>query len=133
MGLLWKKVNNCPDGGVFISGISNSCSELNPFWRFVMPWQVFRVEYKSCSPVWVYFQAGDLKIMRCRKKIITPYFAARIGIHDVRFCAIHSRMNSYLSLTIVEYPKLFNYLEIRRKTIKLNDGFVISSNLITRI
>lgn len=130
MGIWWKKVVYVPCNGIFVNGRKKSWPKIFFFWRFQHPWKVFKVCTEEAY--WVYF-SDDTINMRCRKKITTSYFAARIGQSDIVFSAINSR--KYYrpeSLKIISFPKLFTWTEIRQPRITLEE-VVVNSKDITLI
>ncbi len=89
MDIWWKKVSlaELPVGGIEIPGDPKAWSKWNPFWRFQHDWLVFQVE--TTEPYWVFF-ADDNEQKVFKKKIVSNYFAARIGNSKIRFMAINN-------------------------------------------
>lgn len=90
MGLWWK----CADVGVTFNSVvrfagdPDTMSKWVPIlWRFNQNYHLLKVCFEqdsSCNGYNIYFASGDT-VMRCRKLLVTPYVAVRVGPKEVYF------------------------------------------------
>lgn len=109
MGLWWKVVKKIPSGGISIKGDPKAWPKWNPFWRFQHEWVLFNVESNG-EPYFVYFNDG-VTCMQHRELVKTHFFAARIGVRDIRFASVIDVSDQEsLSMSVVSDEELRKYL-----------------------